>query len=358
MAEDLKTLAGLLTDTTLAVVAIAYGMLFTLAAAAGLFGWWLNILVSLSLGRFGYAVLRVAAQGRDPKPPDIETMNPVSELPLIAHLLVFPGLIAWYLIAVTLAGDSATAPAYFLIGLSLAIFPASAALIGITRNLLYSLNPIRIVGVIKALGRRYLILLLACLGVFLASQLVLSLLASHWGIVYQIFSMSVGVWTHLMLFGLIGVTVHSAREVFDIPGLAEVADDRRSRWGQEDKHAEWRRALDIIYGNWRSEQHAKAYGELRKLIDGEPDGREILPWLFENTLEWGDKRCALSIARLLVRQLIADDRTDQAMTVVLRCRRYANVLLLAPGDAALLASHARDIGQLGLAGELASWENQ
>jgi hypothetical protein len=359
MAEELRTLARLLADTTLVVVAIVYGLLLTLTAAAGyLFGLWLGILVLLSLGRFGYAVLRVAAQGRDAKAPDIETMNPISELPLVAHLVIFPGLIFWYLVVVTLNDDSITGLAYLLITLSLVMFPASAALMGMTHNFMYSVNPMRIIRVIQGLGRRYFILLLACLGVFFASQLVLSLLALSWGLVYQIVSMSIGVWTYLILFGLIGVTVYSAREVFDIPGLAEVADDRQTRWDQEDKYAEWRRALDIIYGNWRSEQHAQAYAELRELIDGEPGPAAILPWLFENILAWEDKHCALSIGRLLVRQLIADDQVAQAMTIVLRCRRYADVLVLAPGDAALLAGRARGIGQLGLADELASWENQ
>ena len=357
MADDLQALKKLFGSPTIGTVAIVYGILLALAAAAGLFGIWLGILVLLSLWRFGYATLKAMAQGRDPATPGIETMSPVGELPLVLHLVLFPGVVCWYLFTTyMLADDSPSALAYGLIGLTIVVFPASAALMGINHSLPNALNPINVAGVIKGLGKRYLVLLIACAIVFICAAIAWTILIAQWNMLLAMVAYGVAVWAHLVLFGLIGVAIYSARDIFSIPGLAESKQARQQRWAEEDKRARWRSELDIIYGHWRSDAHGKANLALRKLIESEPDAREVLPWLFENTLAWRDKSCALSIARPLIRQLIADGREPDAIAIVQRCRRHADSLTLQPGDAALLAAHARNLGQLGLADEIDSWE--
>src|SRR5690606_42076829 len=53
----------------------------------------LPIFVLLSISRYGYEVLRTAAQGRAQLPaPAIETMNPVGELSLFLHFVFFTSL--------------------------------------------------------------------------------------------------------------------------------------------------------------------------------------------------------------------------------------------------------------------------
>ena len=351
------TIRALLLNSTLLTVALSYGLLFTIALRAGLLGLWLLLLLCLSLSRFGYAVLRAVAQGRAPPPPDIESMNPVSELPLLLHFAVFPGAIGWYQISAALGSDTSLGWVGTAICLLMvAIFPASAGLMAITGSLWCALNPFRIAAFIRELGTAYLSLLAGCVVLFLLSLLLVQTVSSGWGLAHLLLPF-IPVWAFLALFALIGLRIFASREVFDIPGLAEEKRQRQARWAREDRFSEWQRSLDVVYANWRSDQHREAYLELRQLIDREQQSIDVFAWLFEKTLEWEDKRCAMDIGRRFVHRLLEDNNETQALGIVLRCRRHTSPLVLVTGDAARLSNYARNNGQLGLADELTSWEN-
>ncbi len=349
-------LRSVLLNPTLLTVAVVYGLLLAIAQTAGLFGIWLGVLVLLSVWRFCYAVLRVVAQGRTSAPPGIDTMNPVSELPLVLHFLIFPGVAAWYEITMALGPGRSFANLGIVVGLFLlAVFPASAGLMAITGNVLLALSPRRIVGFARAVGIRYLTLPAAVIAVWFARGILQGLvdrmvIGSLW------LTWAATTWGLLALFGLIGATIFARRGVFDIPGLAEGKSERQTRWSREDKFSGWRRVLDTVYGNWRSGQQQEAVAELRKLVAKEQHSFDVFAWLFEETLIWEDKRCALHVARGFVHRLLKDANEADALEVVLRCRGFSQQPRLVPGDAARLAEYARGNGQLGLADEIASWE--
>ena len=72
------------------LTAIDYGVLAWILTLAGLFGIWLGILLLISLGRYCYAILQAAAQGRTRFPAvAIETLNPVGDVNVLGHLLSF-----------------------------------------------------------------------------------------------------------------------------------------------------------------------------------------------------------------------------------------------------------------------------
>lgn len=351
------SLRSILLNSTLVTVAVIYGLLLAIADSAGLFGIWLLVLLLLSTWRFGYAVLRAVAQGRTPQTPSIETMNPLGEFPLVLHWLIFPGVFLWYQVVVALSPDRSLGLLGLAVGVPLiAIFPASAGLLALTGNLPYALNPRRIQGFIREAGTRYLFLLVGCIAVVVGANLAGQMLSGSFLLGGLWLTCTIYVWAFLALFALIGATIFASREVFDIPGLAEDKNKRQARWDLEDKFSEWQRVLDTVYANWRADQHSEAFAELRKLIDREGNSVEIFAWLFEQTLEWADKRCAVDIGRRYVQRLLEEADEPQALAVALRCRRYSDPLSLAPGDATRLAEYARNNGQLGLADELASWE--
>ena len=80
-----------LANSTVIVTAVAYGFLLKLAMAAGLPGLLLRLMITLSLFRYGYTVLRHVANGWNQfPPPDIESSRltdpPVREIARLRDL--------------------------------------------------------------------------------------------------------------------------------------------------------------------------------------------------------------------------------------------------------------------------------
>ena len=127
-----------LANPTVVVTAIVYGFLLTLAGAAGFFGFLLRLLITLSLFRYGYAVLRNVANGWNHfPPPDIESTNPFGQITVVLHSALFGSLL--FLLATTPFVDGALR--WPLLAAVAAVFPASAAIMAMTRNAGSALHP-------------------------------------------------------------------------------------------------------------------------------------------------------------------------------------------------------------------------
>jgi hypothetical protein len=99
-----------LANPTVIMTAMVYGFLLRLAIAASLAGLLLRILITLSLFRYGYAVLRHVANGWNQfPPPDIESTNPFGQFTVVVHAVLFGTLL--HLLATT--SSSSWAPPSF-----------------------------------------------------------------------------------------------------------------------------------------------------------------------------------------------------------------------------------------------------
>src|SRR5918993_5248817 len=149
-----------LANPTVLVTAIVYGFLLALASAAGLFGLLLRLLITLSLFRFGYSVLRNIANGWNHfPPPDVESTNPFGQLTVVVHSVLFGALL--FLLATTPLIDGVLR--WPLLVFVSAVFPASAAIMAMTRNASAALNPAGIASLIGDLGVDYAKLLVVSL---------------------------------------------------------------------------------------------------------------------------------------------------------------------------------------------------
>jgi hypothetical protein len=341
----------LLTDLSLIVAAVFYGVLLALAWAAGpFFGVWLGAILLLSLWRYCYAVLRFVAQGRREIPaPELETLNPVGEFGLVFHFIAFP---ASLIVFGTVQPFGATGIGLVLnwaCGLAIAvIFPASAAMMALTSSLEAAFTPANIARVMTTFGRSYFALAAACVGLWIATGLVQFLLPQMGGLTRAIGN-SVAVWALLATFALIGSLLRTHRNDFAIPGEIEPEEDRRARLLRED----WRKTLDLAYASIRSGLAAEGYEALRRLSAQHGDSLEIGYWLFENMLEWETRAHALQIAVRLVERHVADGELYLALELFTRCRRLDPAFAVTPAAAAALAAFARSIGRHGLADEIA-----
>ena len=349
-----------LVSPTLIVVAAIYGALLRFALAGfeallqgnpfaltGLLFW---ILLLLSLCRYGYAVLRAVARGtQNLLPPGPETANPVDEFSLVVHFAFFAGLT--YVCATTpLLGDGALAAFVHSVGLMavVGVFPASAALMGITGNLAAAMNPLSIGNVIWVLKLRYLWLLGMCAALLLATGVAAVLLGAA-GVLTSVLASMVSTWAYLALFALIGAAIFAQRSDFDLPGEL----DRREHRDVDDLHRSRQQALDRAYASIRSGHVEQGYRVIRDLIASEGESVDVYQWVFNRLLDWQEQRYALDVAQTFLGRLVAEKHYRGALDLIQQCRRLSPTFAIPAEVAHTLSEYARTTGRPRLADELA-----
>lgn len=331
-------------NTTVIVVAVVYGILLRLAGAAGFFGILLWLMIMLSLWRYGYAVLRHVASGwNNFPPPDIESTNPFGgEFATLFHSALFALLL--YMLATTPLVDGALR--WLLLGAVLAVFPASAAVMAMTRNASAALDPVGVWGLIRDLGGDYSKLLgvSAALGVFMVVANEASQRSWLLGLAAEVIS----VWIVLALFLAAGATLRAHRADFD---LVESLDDSTERADRE-RQAQWQKTLDRAYASVRSGLTAQAYRTVKELVASEQDSLEVYQWAFNGMLAWDEPQHAALLGERFAKRLWDAGRKVDALDLADRCRKLSPQFAPPAGFAAELAAYARSLGRHRTADEL------
>jgi len=325
------------------VTASVYAILLRIAVAAGLFGIVLGLITMLSLWRYGYAVLRHVAGGwQNFPPPDADSMNPVGAVGSILHPALFA--LSIYCLATTPFIEGLLR--WLLLITVLVVFPASAAVMAMTRNVAVALNPVALFGFVRDLGPDYVKLLgvSALLGAFMVVTSEFARGSWLLGLLGDMLS----VWTVLALFLATGATLRAHRDVL---GLVEGLDDKDVR-ETRDRHADWQKTLDIAYGSVRSGLVAQAYRTVRDLIAREGESLEIYQWAFNGMLEWDPPEHAAMLGEKFAQRLWEEGRKVDAMELAQRCRKLSPKFALPAEFRTQLAEYARSLGRHRFADEL------
>ncbi len=334
-----------LTNSTVIVVAIGYAIFFVIAGAAGLFGIFLFFVTIFSFASYSYQVLRNFARGRTKffEAPGIESFSPFSDFASTLHFVFFAALLM-----LLVSTPFISAPLRWLaLALWLGVFPASAALMGVTMSSAAAFNPFSIAQLIGALGRDYLHLLGAGLVLVVLALIVENLLAPL-GMLAAIPGEAVSLWAWLALLAMIGEMVGRRRFELAVPGI-----ETDTEYEERHRHADWQKTLDIAYGSVRSGIVAQGYRTIKALLDSEGDSLEIYQWVFNHMLDWDDPKHALEVGKRFVARLLEDRKPYQALELFEQCRRLSPAFDL-PADArAALRDYARNIGRHRVADELA-----
>lgn len=332
-------------EPTLLTVAVTYGFLLRIAGFASWFGFWLAFVVALSLWRYSYELLREVARGTRYHPaPGIETMNPISEVSLVLHF-VFWFLLTYLIVTTPYLGPDPYSPLrWTLLAVALAPFPASAAVMGLTRNLGAAMNPVSVAIVMRVLGRDYLKLLASVVCVAGIAVLASRELGGFSGLIADI----VAVWGVLAFFALSGAAIAGRRDDFDFPGEIETRLERDERW----RHDDWQKTLDRAYGSIRSGLVPQGYRTIKSLLESENDSLEIYQWTFNKMILWEDKSHALELGDKFIARLLAAGREHDALELANQCRRFGAKLAVPRAVLEQLVSYARAIGKHRLADEL------
>jgi hypothetical protein len=334
-----------LTNSTVIVVAIGYAIFFVIAGAAGLFGIFLFFVTIFSFASYSYQLLRNFARGRTKffEAPGIESFSPFNDFASTLHFVFFAALLMLLVSTPFISG-----PLRWLgLALWLGVFPASAALMGVTMSSAAAFNPFSIAQLIGALGRDYLRLLGAGLALVALALIVENLLAPL-GMLAALPGEAVSLWTWLALLAMIGDTVGRRRFELALPGI-----ESDTEYEERHRRAEWQKTLDIAYGSVRSGIVAQGYRTIKALLDSEGDSLEIYQWVFNHMLDWDDPKHALEVGKRFVARLLEERKPYQALELFEQCRRMSSAFELPADTRTALRDYARNIGRHRVADELA-----
>jgi hypothetical protein len=338
-AIDFKPLA----NTTVIVVASAYAVLLPAALFAGVYGIFLTAALLLSLWRYSYAVLRHVARGwRHFPPPDVDSMNPFGDVAVVFHYVFF-GLLTVLLVTTPFIADPVRVLALLVVAF---VFPASAAVMGMTNSLAAALNPASVWTIARELGADYVKLVAVCVLLVILGGASGSLWQISWwlGVVGEMFA----VWTMLALFLAIGSVLRAHRFGFD---LLEGADDAVQR-DERERHQEWQKTLDRAYASVRSGLAAQAYRTVKELVASEGDSLEVYQWTFNGMLAWDEPHHAVLLGERFARRLWDEGRKVDALELAERCRKLSSQFAPPAVFTAQLAAYARSLGRHRSADEL------
>jgi hypothetical protein len=332
-----------LANTTVIVVAIVYAFLLPMSLFAGFYGVALLFMLLLSMWRYCYSILRHVARGwNNFPPPGVEMMNIFGEIAVVFHFMFFGGLTVLFVTTPFIS-----APLRVLgLGIVAAVFPASAAVMGMTNSLLAALTPGSVWTIARELGADYVKLVAACVLLFTLGFISVLLGSVSW--LLAVFGNVLAVWTMFALFLAIGAALRAHRFEFD---LLEGADDAEER-DERERHKEWQRTADRAYASVRSGLPAQAYRTIKELIESEKDSLEIYQWTFNAMLAWDESKHAAMLGERFAKQLWDAGRKVDALELAQRCRKLSPSFVPPAAFTVELAAYARELGRHRLADDL------
>ena len=288
---------------------IVFLLLGLLVQAAGLFGLWLAVVVVPAYFRYLLYLLEARASGRDAPAPGIELFNWVENFWSLFSL-VLVCLLIWggYFLSSNFSIAAAVIPAIFF----LTIFPASMAVLAVTRSPIESLNPAALFVLIKSCGRDYLFipLIVAAMALLIWYLVILDVP----GVLIKASSM----YASILLFTLTGSVLHAHGSGInvDIPPPLE-ADTEQT---EADLTRERTKVLNHAYGFVSRGNRQGGLQHIEDWIGKEVDVAAAYRWFFEQMLKWESKGAALFFAQIYLSRLLGEQRDIEALKLISRCR--------------------------------------
>ena len=317
----LHELAYPVSEMAIALSIIAFWFFARLAIAAGLLGLWLAVVVTPAFFRYLLYVLEARAAERQVPTLGGELFNWIEN---------FWSLFPLVLVTAIVWGEFFLAqeyPAFVAVGFGLlvaSIFPASMAILAITRSPVESLKPTAMVKLIRLCGMDYVLVLLTVAAlsgilVFLAAP-VLPRFAIELAFIYLVF----------LLFSFTGAVVakSGARFMISIPDPLELTVDEIATQIDAKRSATLSHAYSFISRGNR----AGGLAHIQSYIDNSPDPASDYAWFFNEMQNWESKDEALFFAQRYLGFLLDSNERVSAMKLITRCRLENSLFRPLPED--------------------------
>jgi hypothetical protein len=315
------------------VLIVVFSLLQLVAGAAGPMGWPLSGLLAWWVWSYAYLLVDHTAHGRPPPTLSVEMVSPLHE-PRPFGLVVLVGAVAslaWWC-----ESSGLHALAIALTAASIALFPASLAVLAVEGNLARAVWPPALFGVARGLGASYPLLIVAA---FAAA----GALSASRGYVPVLFWYA---FLQLALFVLASVLGGLLYERRDALGLdAWETPERRAGQATQRAMRERDREVDQIYALVRAREIPAALARVTALLGPAPVDPDTCRWLRDRAESWEDQRIADRLtAELVSRLLTLGRRGDAVLTLEDWWRRGRSFVAHATRDLDLLESAAAELG--------------
>ncbi len=296
-----------LTSTTVLVPLIVFWLLATFAAWGGLLGLFLMAFVLMATVRFLMMVLEARARGKEPETPGVEFFSLFGDgWNLFPAALV---LLSAFLINATGARYGIAAATLVSVIVCVA-FPASLAVLAVTRSPLQSINPVAIVKLIGRCG--------GTLWIAIAFGQVAGWVAYMSNALPSMLASFVQMYLWFAYFALLGTLIEPYK-LFDevgIPAPRERDADEIS--GDLEKHRVG--VLGHAYGFISRDNRDGGFRHIVGEIDRDPDPVQAWSWYFGKMLGWENQQHALFFAQYYIRDALQHGDDVVALKVIMRCR--------------------------------------
>ncbi|MBT8082671.1 MAG: hypothetical protein KJO56_09635 [Gammaproteobacteria bacterium] len=296
-----------LTSAAVLVPLIVFWLLTAFAAWGGLLGLFLMAFVLLAVVRFLMMVLEARARGAEPETPGIEFFSVFGDgWNLFPAALVL--LFGWIIVAANDAFGIAWSTAVSV--LVSIVFPASLAVLAVTRSPLQSINPVAILRLLERCGRTLWIAIvfaelagwLAYLGNALPSMLASFIQMYLW---FAYASLLGSLIEPYNLFEEIGIPEPLEKTADEIAG-----DVEKRRVG----------VLGHAYGFISRDNREGGFRHILAEIARDPDPAGAWAWYFGRMLQWENNVPALFFGQHYVHDALRHGEEATALKVAMRCR--------------------------------------
>jgi hypothetical protein len=263
---------------------------------------------------------------------DVDMLSPFESRPWMQVGLVVAGATLCHHVGGT---------AGILLGIVLvALFPASAALLGMGENVFRAANPVALFRVIRGLGPMYLLLLAAMAAiagiVWLLGRLPL----------WRVFDIAIVLLCEIAFFGLIGACIWLRRRQLGFEPSR--SPERVAAREERDRVISRARMIDEVFQQARIGKHVAATEPLARWLqdlDAELAVRDSL-FVAEQTLKWQLLPALNPIGSTLIRHLLRFGRPDAALSVFALFReRSPQFTMDSAQDLRTLADYADGAGK-------------
>jgi hypothetical protein len=298
-----------LTEMAVLLGMIVLFLLGALAKAAGILGLWLAVIIVPAYFRYLLYLLEARANGLDATVLGAELFSIIenfwSLFPLILVCLLIWGeyfLLNHFPLAVAIVPGVVV----------LLLFPASMAVLAMSRSPIESLNPAALFVLIKSCHPDYILIPIVIAAITVAISYLVKL--DFPGVVIYALSM----YASVLMFTLTGSVVHTnaAKIKVDIPPPMEADAEQLDA----DLTRERTQVLNHAYGFVSRGNRQGGLQHIQDWIGKEVDVAAAYRWFFEQMLKWESKDAALFFAQKYLSMLLAEQRDIDALKLISRCR--------------------------------------
>ena len=307
-ADLLREILFPLTDLTVLMAIVGLGSLLWLADAGGWFGIWLAFIVVPAIFRYAIYLLEARAHGGGTHVAGIEIFNIADNFWGIFPLILLAAVI-W--VELYIVQNVSLQAAQLVLGIFFLVYPASMAVLGITRSPIESVNPVVLIRMIRACGLDYLWIPAVLILVMLAAAVLTANVLPGF-LVYFI-----GIYIFFLLFTLTGA-------VLNVKGIAgeigiDAAVERSEAEISDDLREDRQKVANHAYGFISRGNREGGFAHIRQWIESEADANDAVTWFFHEMMRWEKKDAALFFAQDCLAHFLHHGEDAKALKLMSSC---------------------------------------